>query len=185
MSTSYRIPCRESASGWGSLVARLACLLVLCVTVAGAQAKKAGWRSATPVELQAVLPDRAQVEKERIETEMRSATGVIDARGKVIAAVVLITAGYSANGKYSHYLVVQSPMKVGNVGLGVGNYVIGWTRGEQGLVVHFYVAETGVEKGVVQAKVPEKALPVVPLKIWPPERGVIQIGRFVMGYEVE
>ena len=162
-------------------------LLVVCLFgVAQAQGKKnAGWRAATPAELQAVLPDRAQVEKERIETEMRSATGVIDGRGKVIAAVVLITAGYSANGKYSHYLVVQSPMRVGEVELGAGNYVIGWTRGSDGLVVHFYVAETGAEKGVVLAKVPEKELPVVPLRIWPPEKGVIQIGRFVMGYSVE
>ena len=133
-----------------------------------------------------MLPDRAQVEKERIETEMRSATGVIDGKGRVVAAVVLITAGYSANGKYSHYLLVQSPLKVGDVALMPGSYVIGWTRGQDGLLVHFYVAETGVDKGTVVAKAPEKPITVVPLRIWPPsEKSVIQIGRFLMPYTLE
>jgi hypothetical protein len=150
------------------------------------QAAKRGWRAATPAELEAVLPERAQVEKERIETEMRSATGVIDAKGHVVAAVVLITAGYSANGKYSHYLLVQSPLKVGDVALTPGSYVIGWTRGQDGLLVHFYVAETGMDVGTVLAKAPEKPITVVPLRIWPPaEKSVIQIGRFLMPYTLE
>jgi hypothetical protein len=52
--------------------------------------------------------------------------------------------------------------------------------------VHFYVAETGVEKGSVIAKAPEKPVQVVPLKIWPPsEKEWIQIGRFVMPYALE
>jgi hypothetical protein len=162
-------------------------LTVLMLPIgASAQAKK-GWRAATPAELQAVLPDRAQVEKERIETEMPSATGVIDGHGRVVAAVVLITAGYSANGKYSHYLLVQSPLRVGgDLELKPSAYVIGWTRAPEGLLVHFYVAETGVEKGSVLAKAPEKPVQVVPLKIWPPaEKEWIQIGRFVMPYALE
>jgi len=101
--------------------------LMVPVGMLSAQGKK-GWRAATPTELEAVLPDRATVEKERIETEMRSATGVIDGRGRVVAAVVLITAGYSANGKYSHYLMAQNGLRVGDVVLAPGNYVIGWTR---------------------------------------------------------
>jgi hypothetical protein len=159
----------------------LVCLLVAAVSAA-AQARK-GWRAATPAELEAVLPDRAQVERERIETEMRSATGVIDGNGHVLAAVVLITAGYSANGKYSHYLLVQSPVKIGEVELAPGAYVIGWMRAPEGLLVHIYVAETGVERGSVMARTPEKPIPVVPLKIWPPsEKSAIQIGRFLMPY---
>jgi len=52
--------------------------------------------------------------------------------------------------------------------------------------VKFYVAETGVEKGTVMAKLPAASLPVVPLKIWPPgDKGLIQIGRFVVGYSLE
>jgi len=52
--------------------------------------------------------------------------------------------------------------------------------------VHFYVAETGVDKGVVLAKAPDKPIQVVPLRIWPPaEKSVIQIGRFLMPYTLE
>ncbi len=107
----------------------LVTLLLLFVppTFAGAQQKSA-WRSATPAELQTALPARAQVEKERIETEMRTASGIIDPHGKIIAGVVLITAGYSADGKYSHYLLVQSPITIGDVSLPIGNYVLGWQR---------------------------------------------------------
>ena len=166
----------------------LLALTMLCgLLVPGrGQVSRKGWRVATPAELEAVLPDRAQVEKERIETEMRSATGVIDAKGHVVAAVVLITAGYSANGKYSHYLLVQNSLKIGGIALAPGSYVIGWTREQDGLRVHFYVAETGVDKGTALAKAPEKPIAVVPLRIWPPaEKSVIQIGRFLVPYTLE
>jgi hypothetical protein len=111
---------------------------------------------------------------------------VIDGKGRVIAAVVLITAGYSANGKYSHYLLVQSPVKVGDVELVPGSYVIGWTREQDGLAVHFYVAETGVDKGFAVAKLSDKPIAVVSLRIWPPaEKSVIQIGRFLVPFTLE
>lgn len=152
----------------------------------GAQAKRV-WRAATPAELEAALPARATVEKERIETEMRTATGVIDSRGRVVAAVVLITAGYAANGKYSHYLLAQNPVRIGaDIDLPSGTYVIGWTRAPDGLLVHIYDAETGVERGVITAHPIIQALPVSSIKIWPPaERSVIQIGRFILPYTLE
>ncbi len=147
---------------------------------------KRDWRAATSAELEAALPARALVEKERIETEMRSASGVIDSRGRVIAAVVLITAGYAANGKYYYYFLVQSPIRIGsNIGLAPGSYAIGWTRGTDGLLVHIYEAETGVERGTITAHPLSQPLPVVSIKIWPPsERSIIQIGRFVMPYSL-
>src|SRR5580700_10074189 len=127
-------------------------LLFLTLVPASIRAQtKSGWRSATAEELRAVLPLRAQVEKERIETEMRTASGIIDSHGKIIAGVVLITAGYSADGKYSHYLLVQSPIAFGDVTLAVGNYVIGWQRGDDDLIVKFYDAATGQEHGTVTA----------------------------------
>jgi hypothetical protein len=91
-------------------------------------AQKSVWRQATDAELAALLPARAPVEKEHIETEMRTASGITDGKGHFIAGVVLITAGYSADGKYSHYLVVQSPVRVGGVSLAPGEYVFGWQR---------------------------------------------------------
>ena len=98
-----------------SMAVRLTIVLGLLIAVAmpAALAQKAAWRQATDAELAALLPARAPVEKEHIETEMRTASGITDGKGHFIAGVVLITAGYSADGKYSHYLVVQSPIKIG------------------------------------------------------------------------
>jgi hypothetical protein len=148
---------------------------------------KTSWRAATPAQLQAALPARAPVEKERIETEMPSASGIIDAQGHVIAAVVLITAGYAADGKYTHYLLVQAPLRVGTqLDLRPGSYVLGWTRATDGLMVHFYDAETGKDHGTILARPQTESSPVVPIRIWPPsDRSVIQIGRFVLPYTIE
>lgn len=144
------------------------------------------WRTATPAELQAVLPARAPVDKERIETEMRSATGVINTRGQVIAAVVLITAGYAANGKYSYYLLTQTPLRLGpGIALPAGTYAVGWTRAADGLQVHVYEAETGVERGTAIAHPLSPPLSVVSVKLWPPsDRSILQIGRFALPYTV-
>ena len=57
--------------------------------------------------------------------------------------MVLITAGYSADGKYSHYLVVQAPVRIGGVALRPGEYVFGWVRDGRALKVHFNEAATG------------------------------------------
>jgi hypothetical protein len=82
----------------------------LCCLPRHSQAQKTAWRQATDAELASLLPARAPVEKEHIETEMRTASGIVNSRGHFIAGVVLITAGYSADGKYSHYLIVQAPV---------------------------------------------------------------------------
>jgi hypothetical protein len=144
----------------------------------------ASWHTATVAELQAALPARAPVEAERIETEMPSASGIIDTHGRVIAAVVLITAGYAAQGKYSHYLLVQAPLQFENaVTLQPGSYVIGWSRSADGLLVHIYDAQTGKERGSLTARPQRPALQVVPVKIWPPsDRSILQIGRFALPY---
>jgi len=164
-------------------------LLILALTLASpialaAQANhNSAWRAATPDELAGALPARAPVEKERIETEMRTASGIINSRGKLIGGVVLITAGYSADGKYSHYLLVQSPITIGDVALTPGNYVLGWERGEDVLNVHFYEAATGATRGTVQAHRLPTGTRVESFRILPPsERAIIQIGRFALAY---
>jgi hypothetical protein len=147
---------------------------------------KSSWRAATPTELQSVLPARAQVEKERIETEMRTASGIIDSRGKVIAGVVLITAGYSAVGKYSHYFLAQAPITIGKVSLPSGSYVIGWQRSADGLVVKFYNAATGEQRGTSIAHRLPTGSRVESFRIWPPSNGqMIQIGRFDLPYTLD
>ena len=104
------------------LIAALLLLMIACRH----RAQKAAWRQATDAELASLLPARAPVEKEHIETEMRTASGIVDSHGRFIAGVVLITAGYSADGKYSHYLVVQAPIRIGGIALKPGEYVFGW-----------------------------------------------------------
>ena len=130
--------------------ASLPLLVFLLVSLLGAGSVPAlpqvvanAWRAATERELQALLPARATVEKEHIETEMRTASGITDGRGRFVAGVVLITAGYSADGKYSHYLVAQVPVHLGSVTLPPGEYVLGWQRAAEALDVHIYDAATG------------------------------------------
>jgi hypothetical protein len=144
---------------------------------------RSSWRSATPAELQSVLPARAQVVKERIETEMRTASGIINSQGKIIAGVVLITAGYSADGKYSHYFLVQAPITIGDVALPAGNYVLGWQRGQDSLDVKFYDAATGEQRGTAVAHRLPTGSRVESFRIWPPsDHPMIQIGRFALQY---
>jgi hypothetical protein len=158
--------------------------LLLALAALHAQSKS-GWRTASPSELETVLPARAPVERERIETEMRTASGIVDQRGKVIAGVVLITAGYSADGKYSHFLLIQSPIKIGDVVLSPGSYVLGWVRVETGLMVHLYDATSGTERVSAIARQMAPGTRVVAFRIWPPaERAILQIGRFELPYSL-
>lgn len=145
------------------------------------------WREASAAELEAFLPARAPVEGERIETEMRSASGIINSHGQLIAGVVLITAGYAAQGKYSHYLLTQSKLTLnGGTVLAPGAYVIGSQHAEDGLFVHIYDAATGTERGAVTARPITQFKRVESFHIWAlPDRRIIQIGRFMLPYSVE
>ena len=162
-------------------------VLLLCPFVQVAQAQRAAWHQATDAELASVLPARAPVEKEHIETEMRTASGIVNGHGHFIAGVVLLTAGYSADGKYSHYLLVQAPLRIGGIALKPGEYVFGWTRAQdnEALSVHFHVAATGELVGTTEAHLLAGSNRVTSLRIWPPkEKAVIQIGRFGIPYEL-
>jgi len=163
------------------------CGISLALTTPGVLPQKVMWRQATTAELAAVLPSRATVESEHIETEMRTASGIVDERGRFIAGVVLITAGYSAEGKYSHYLIVQGPVDIGGVVLKPGEYAFGWTRvnGEESLSVHFNQAATGAPVGTADARPVAGSTRVESLHIWPPgEKAIIQIGRFGIPYKM-
>jgi hypothetical protein len=149
-----------------------------------------GWRAANPDELKSVIPARAPVISERIETEFRTASGITDGSGHFIAGVVMITAGYSAEGKYSHYFLVQAPVRVGTIDLPPRDYVFGWTRSQDALKVSFYQAATGKEVGEVDAVRNPAITRVESFRIWPPHgsasepHSVIQIGRFSFPYSL-
>jgi hypothetical protein len=171
------------------MIARSAvvCAVVLSLFALRAPAQRTAWRQATQAELASVLPSRAPVEDEHIETEMRTASGIVDEHGHFIAGVVLITAGYSAEGKYSHYLVVQAPVRIGDIALKPGEYAFGWTRAEAGdtLRVHFNVAATGAQVGTTDAHRIMDSTRLESLRIWPPEeKSLIQIGRFGISYKL-
>src|SRR4029079_13599917 len=111
----------------------------------------AWWRAACEPELRKVIPARAPVIKENIETEFRTASGVTDGQGKFIAGVVMITAGYSDEGKYSHFFITQVPIKVGDLNLDAGEYVFGYQRkNNEAIDITFYGASSGDSAGTVE-----------------------------------
>ena len=147
--------------------------LLLLLLFPTAQGEKTAWRQATDAELASLLPTRAPVEKEHIETEMRTASGIVNSQGRYIAGVVLITAGYSADGKYSHYLVVQAPIRIGGVALKPGEYVFGYTHAGDLLSVHFNEAATARPSGLFPGDDPAKRWPKSSeyiLDAWGPSR---------------
>jgi hypothetical protein len=152
-------------------------------TLFGQAARAANWHSASEEELKALIPARAPVISERIETEFRTASGITDGKGHAVAGVVLITAGYSADGKYSHYFVSQVPLKVGDFLLPPGQYLLGWVRGQDSLKVTFYLAQSGEPVGQVEATRNLSITRVESFRIWPPsDKALIQLGRFTFGY---
>ncbi len=162
--------------------------LLLSATISAtglALAAASMWRPATPAELAPLVPARAPVIAERIETELRSASGVTDGHGHFLLGVVLITAGYSANGKYADYLLLQAPIRIGSTTLEPGSYLVGWTRDNDSLLVTISEAATG--KPVVQAPATrnESIHRVEQLRIWPAPHGMIQLGRFTLDYALQ
>jgi hypothetical protein len=168
-------------------LAILASALVFFVDSGRAAGDQARWRAATRAELRTVIPARAPVIKENIETEFRTASGVTDGRGKFIAGVVMITAGYSAEGNYSHYFITQVPLDVGDIHLAPGQYVFGYKRtGDDTLRLSFYLASSGEPVGAADAHRDRGSRLVSSLLVTPPVGGkaAIQIGRFFLEYRV-
>jgi hypothetical protein len=164
----------------------LGCSLLFALALTSLHAQQAAaWHTASESDLKALIPARAPVVKERIETEFRTASGITDGEHRFIAGVVLITAGYSAEGKYSHFLIVQAPIKVGEITLAPGQYVFGWTHNEDSLTVKFYDAASGKPLGDVTATLNPSIKSVASFRVWPPsEKSVMQIGRFSFPYQL-
>lgn len=145
--------------------------------------RAAVWRQSTEEELKAVIPARAPVISERIETELRTASGITDNKGHIVAGVLLITAGYSANGKYSYFLLSQTSIKIADKVLAAGNYLIGWTRSENELFVTVSDATTGKPVAEVTATRNPEIKRVESFHISPPSGfSAIQLGRFSFPY---
>jgi len=161
--------------------------LLLLPVLTGANWQPAKWRQASEKELGKIIPPRAPVMKELIETEMRTASGVTDGRGKYIAGVVMITAGYAADGKYSDFFVTQVPIKIADLQLKPGEYVFGTKRRDEDTVeLTFYEAETGKALGAANALADRQPGAVRSLVISPPDNGkaFIKVGRFAAPYSL-
>jgi hypothetical protein len=163
-----------------------AALITAAAMMATGSSRSATWRPATEAELRDVIPARAPVEKERIETEFRTASAITDGTGRFVAGVVLITAGYAAEGKYSNFFITQVPIRVGDLSLKPGEYVFGWRKhDEDSLDVKFYDAQSGKLLGDVDAHRLNRLGKIESFRIVPPgEKPVIKIGRFGMGYSL-
>ncbi len=143
------------------------------------------WHAATDEELKNIIPARAPVEKERIETELRTASGIVNRHGKHIAGVVLITAGYSADGKYSHFFTTEVPVKVGALSLRPGEYVFGSRHSEDDLDVKFYEAQSGKFLGDVEATRQSRIGKIESFHIaCMGDHGLVEIGRFGFPYQI-
>ncbi|HKP85470.1 MAG TPA: hypothetical protein VJZ26_05205 [Blastocatellia bacterium] len=163
----------------------LSALALVCSVTAFVSASS--WRQATEKELRSVIPARAVVEKERIETEFRTASGITDGQGKFVAGVVLITAGYAAEGKYSHFLITQVPISVGEVALSPGEHVFGYKRVDDDTVeVKFYEAASGKALGAIKAQKEARRGLIRSFVISPTAngKGTMRIGRFMFEYRL-
>ncbi len=161
--------------------------MFLCLLFTLAASAQSKWRPANEAELRTIIPARAPAISERIETEFRTASGITDGKGHFVAGVVMITAGYSAEGKYSHYFLTQVPVQIGDIALAPGDYLFGWTRAADmlgdTLKVNFYQASTGKPVGEVDAHRDLSTARVESFRIWGPgDKSVIQIGRFTFPY---
>lgn len=145
------------------------------------------WRKMTDDELQKSVPEKAAVIKENIETELRTASGITDGKNQFFG-VLIITAGYAADGTYTHFLKTDSKIKIGDLSFGKGEYVFGYKRIDQeNLRVKFSNAKDGKEIGSVKAKFEPAKGAIYSFLIVPPvaKKGKIYIGRFTLEYNLD
>lgn len=145
------------------------------------------WRKMSEAELKKSVPEKAPVIKENIETEFRTASGITNGK-KEIFGVVIITAGYEADGKYTHFLRIGQIIKIGNLVLKANDYIFGYKKiNADTLKVSFYQAKSGKLIGTTNAKVERKSGAIYSLLIEPPtdKKGRIYIGRFWFEYNLD
>ena len=145
------------------------------------------WKKMSSADLKKIVPEKAPVIREDIETELRTASGISDGKNQIFG-VVIITAGYEADGKYTHFLRTTSTLKVGELTLNPDDYIFGYQRIDaETLRVMFYHAKDGELIGALKAKTETKKGPIYSFLIEPPieKKGKIYIGRFNFEYSLD
>lgn len=163
----------------------LTILFIISVFTFNASAQD--WRKMAEDELKKAVPEKAPVIKENIETEFRTASGITDGKSNIFG-VVIITAGYEADGKYTHFFNSDTKIKVGELSLAKGEYIFGYQRLDaETLRVTFYKAKDGELVGATKAKVEKGKGAIYSFLIAPPtaNKGKIFIGRFTFDYSLE
>jgi hypothetical protein len=166
------------------LLRMMASSVLFALALAGVHAQeKNAWHTASESELKALIPARAPVEKERIETEFRTASGITDGEHRFIAGVVLITAGYSAEGKYSHFLIVQAPIKIGEIAARARANTSSAGRTMRFADGEVLRSSSRASRWDVEATLNPSIKSVPSFRVWPPaDKSVMQIGRFSFPY---
>lgn len=144
------------------------------------------WRKMTEAELKKSVPAKATVVKENIETEFRAASGITNGKNQVFG-VRIITAGYDADGKYTHFFKTNARIKIGDLDLPKGEYVFGYKRLDaETLDVDFYKAKDGELIGTAKGKLEKGKGAVYSFFIAPPsaKKGKIYIGKFTLEYSL-
>lgn len=147
------------------------------------------WRQATAAELRQIIPARVPVGKDRIETEIRVASGITDGR-RFVAGVLMLVAGYeNVEGKCSHFFITQVPLRIGDMLLQPGEYAFGYMRiDDNSQEVRFYEAANLRLLGSVNAKLDTRKTGVRSFYISPAAygsgKGTMQFGRFVFEYKL-
>jgi hypothetical protein len=142
------------------------------------------WQKMSEDELKKSVPEKAPVIKENIETEFRTSSGITNGKSEILG-VVIITAGYEADGKYTHFLRIGKSIKIGKISLKANDYIFGYKKIDSDtLKVSFYQAKSGKLIGAANAKVERKKGAIYSLLIEPPvdNKGRIYIGRFWFEY---
>lgn len=167
-------------------MSKLLLSLLLCMVCGISALAQGGWRKMSEDELKKAVPEKAPVLQENIETEFRTASGLTDGKNALFG-VVIITAGYEADGKYTHFFRTAQKVKIGELDLSAGDYVFGYQRLDADtLRVMFYRAKDGELVGAVKAKIEKRKGPIYSFFIEPPtdKNGKIYIGRFTFGYQL-
>lgn len=145
------------------------------------------WQKMGAEALKKAVPEKAPVLEENIETEMRTASG-ISMGSKNIFGVLIITAGYEADGKYTHYFKNEAQIRFKSFDLAPGEYVFGYKREDgETLRVCFYNAKSGELIGATDAKLEKKKGAIYSFLIEPPieKKGKVYIGRFSFEYTLD
>lgn len=161
-------------------------ILLICLVFSVSAFTQSSWKKMSESDLKKVIPEKAPVIKENIETEFRTASGIVNGQ-KNIFGVVIITAGYEADGKYTHFFKTDEKLKLGEIVLNKGEYIFGYKRlDNETLDVSFYQARDGKLIGSIEAKVERKKGAIYSFLLEPPvdKKGKIYIGRFSFEYSL-